>query len=52
MYDNRFNLLNLLEVSVLDVLSLWTFLLSLLLTAIELVATRLACCTALLVHLL
>lgn len=45
-------LLHLLEVSILDVLRLWTFLLSLLLTTIELVATRLAGCATLLVHLL
>ena len=45
-------LFHLLEVSVLDVLSLWAFLLSLLLTTIELVATRLAGCARLLVHLL
>ena len=45
-------LLYLLEVGILDVLSLWTLLLSLLLTALELIATRLTGCTALLVHLL
>jgi hypothetical protein len=49
------NLLNLLEIGVLDVLGLRaTGLLAsgLLLTTIELVATRLAGCAALLVHLL
>jgi len=49
------NLLNLLEVGVLDVLGLRaTGLLAscLLLAALELVATRLSCCAALLVHLL
>lgn len=46
------NLLNLLEVSILDVLRLWTFLLGLLLAALELVTTRLSCCATLLVHLL
>jgi hypothetical protein len=44
-------LLHLLEVGVLDILRLWT-LLGLLLTALELVAARLACCATLLVHLL
>ena len=39
-------LLHLLEVGILDVLRLWT-LLGLLLAALELVATRLACCAAL-----
>ena len=44
-------LLHLLEVGVLDILGLWT-LLGLLLTTLELVAARLACCATLLVHLL
>ena len=47
------NLLNLLKVGVLDILRLWTLLAAcLLLAALELVATRLSCCAALLVHLL
>ena len=52
MLDLFLFLLNLLEVSVLDVLSLRTFLLGLLLTTLIGVATGLACCTTLLVHLL
>ena len=45
-------LLHLLEVGVLDILSLRTFLLSLLLTTLICVTARLAGCTTLLIHLL
>ena len=47
--DDNMKLLHLLKVSVLDVLSLWTFLLSLLTTS-ELVTARLTLST--LIHLL